>query len=283
MPATLEAMRHLGTDDTLVFLYGACGTHAERNTPDADMPLLVDLIEAGGGRVDGYVTCNHGVGDGCQCWSDSPGMFWVPAIRFGLDLKACYVLADSAQDSESAHLAGTRPMLVLCSRSIGDVLGNQPKHKDYPIAVDLTTAVAYLATEDEIVAQLGHPREEIAPAPPSQVLYADPGVLPRLTVVSPLAHERQARVTKSRAERRDIVRWLSFFVAGALGLSLGVAYLLTHLYRMQPFPRFVYYLTLQFISRPIRGLLFIAIGIAVIYLAVRRFFSLNEIWRRRRT
>ena len=283
MPATLEALRHLADDDTLVFLFCAHepGSEEHAQASDHGMPVLVDLIEAGGGRVDGYIACGHGADAGCDCWSETPGMFWVPALRFGLDLSTCYVLGDSELDTDSAHGSGARPMLVLSSRSIGDVLGNQPLHKDYPIAMELATAVEYIAVEQEITQQLGHPREATTPAPPLDLLYADPNTLPRLTVTSPLAASLQARVVKTRAELRDIVRWLSFFVAGALGLSLGVAYLLTHLYRVQPFPRFVWYLTLQFISRPARGALFTALGIAVILLAVRRFFSLNEIWRRR--
>jgi uncharacterized cofD-like protein len=50
--------------------------------------------------------------------------------------------------------------------------------------------------------------------------------------------------------------------------SLGVAYLITHLYREQPFPEFVGVLTLQFISRPVRGALFIGAGAAVITFAI---------------
>ena len=56
-----------------------------------------------------------------------------------------------------------------------------------------------------------------------------------------------------------------------MGLSLGIAYLLTHLYRMQRFPAYIYYITLQFIPRPLRGALFILWGAGVLFLAVRSF------------
>jgi uncharacterized cofD-like protein len=68
----------------------------------------------------------------------------------------------------------------------------------------------------------------------------------------------------------EIKRWLLMLIVGILGISLGIAYLITHLYRTQPFPPVAYYLTLQFIDRPFRGLLFIVIGFAVVVLALRQ-------------
>jgi uncharacterized cofD-like protein len=61
-----------------------------------------------------------------------------------------------------------------------------------------------------------------------------------------------------------VKRWLGLTVLGVLCVSLGTAYLITHLYRMQPLPEWVYYATLQFIDRPQRGALFIGVGAAVI-------------------
>jgi tellurite resistance protein TehA-like permease len=57
-------------------------------------------------------------------------------------------------------------------------------------------------------------------------------------------------------------------------LSLGIAYLLTHLYRVQPFPEFVYYLTLQFIPRPVRAALFILTGVGAVAVSLRAFLNL---------
>ena len=104
--------------------------------------------------------------------------------------------------------------------------------------------------------------------------------LPQLVATSALARGLLERIVKTKAQLRDIGRWLSFFVLGAMGLALGVAYLLTHLYRMQPFPQWIYYITLQFIPRPVRGALFIGLGIGVIVLAVKRFYGSTRIWRR---
>ena len=48
MPATLEALRHLADDDTLVFLFCAHepGSEEHAQASDHGMPVLVDLIEA---------------------------------------------------------------------------------------------------------------------------------------------------------------------------------------------------------------------------------------------
>jgi hypothetical protein len=81
---------------------------------------------------------------------------------------------------------------------------------------------------------------------------------------------------------RHVRQWLVLFVLGGVWLSLGIAYLLTHLYRVQPFPEFVWYLTLQFVPRPIRGLLFIAGGMVVVAMSLRAFLQLFPSGDRRR-
>ena len=65
-----------------------------------------------------------------------------------------------------------------------------------------------------------------------------------------------------------IKRWLVLLLLGITFVSLGVAYLMVQAYRTQPFPDDVYYLTLQFIPRPVRGTLFITVGIIVSAIAV---------------
>ncbi|HEY3079433.1 MAG TPA: hypothetical protein VGM69_05955, partial [Chloroflexota bacterium] len=60
-----------------------------------------------------------------------------------------------------------------------------------------------------------------------------------------------------------VKRWLVLLIFGVTFTALGIAYILTHLYRTQPFPEWVGDVTLQFIDRPYRGGLFIALGVAV--------------------
>ena len=67
-----------------------------------------------------------------------------------------------------------------------------------------------------------------------------------------------------------VKRWFGLLSVGITLISLGVAYLMVHMYREQPFPEFVAYLTLQFVDRPLRGALFIASGLLVASLALMR-------------
>ncbi|MBC7235852.1 MAG: hypothetical protein H5T69_08420 [Chloroflexi bacterium] len=279
MPATLEAMRLLATEDRLLFLYGHqdAGQDGEQ---EANWRALLQQVEAGGGRIDGFVICSHREGEPCRCWGSVPAILWGPAAQFGLALEQCYLLADGQADVIAAYAVGARPLLVLGERTISQVLGNLPAHKDFPVAINLTTAVEYIQVEEEINAQLGHPRNPAAPSPATEELMAQPEALPRIEVTSRLAHGLEASLIRARAQLSDLVRWLSFFVFGTVGLSLGIAYLLTHFYRMQPFPEFAYYLTLQFIPRPMRGALFILWGLVVIALVVQRFYRSTRLLRK---
>jgi uncharacterized cofD-like protein len=68
-------------------------------------------------------------------------------------------------------------------------------------------------------------------------------------------------------------RWLLLILVGITLISLGMAYIATQLYRTQPFPEWVAFITLQFIDRPVRGLMFIVGGMAVVGLAI---YQLNR-------
>jgi len=270
-PATVEAVRLLADGNRLVFLYGRRPVASE-NPGEDGLEALVKQVEAGGGRIDGLLLCPHGEDAECRCWGDLPGIFWVAASQFSLQLSECYALGDAQRDVVAACAAGVRPLMVLSQRSIGEVLGNLPDRKDFPIATDLTQAVNYIGVEEDITRQLGRPRSTGLPVPSDEVLFAAPQALPNITVTSAVGQSQRARVARSRAQLRDIARWLTFFVLGAVGISLGIAYLLTHFYRIQPFPDYVYWVTLQFIPRALRGALFIAWGIGVILLALRSLY-----------
>ncbi len=276
-PATLEAIRTLGANDTLVMLWGRAPSAGDGSRREPSMDTLVKQVEAAGGHVDALITCPHGVDARCQCWGEQPSVIWVAASELELDLTSSYVLADDLADLGTAHAAGVRPVLVLGGRTIGAIVGDAPAQSGYPIATDLTAAASYIGVEDDIARQLGHARAEATPLPSNATLYADPAVLPDLHVTSAQAQSVQARVRKSRVELTDLSRWLTFFVLGAVGLSLGIAYILTHLYRQQPFPDFVYYISLQFIPRPLRGALFIAWGVGVLVIAFRSFYRSAKI------
>jgi hypothetical protein len=106
--------------------------------------------------------------------------------------------------------------------------------------------------------------------------------MPVIKVTSARLAAMRNQMREARLKLKDVARWLTFFILGSLGVTLGIAYLLTHLYRVQPFPDFIYYVTLQFISRPERGALFIVIGAGVILIALRSLYRSDFYARLRR-
>lgn len=70
-----------------------------------------------------------------------------------------------------------------------------------------------------------------------------------------------------------IKRWLLLLLAGVAAIGLGLAYLLRDIYQTWTFPPIAYYLTLQFLSRPVRAALFGMAGLSAIAVAV---FQLNR-------
>jgi uncharacterized cofD-like protein len=65
-----------------------------------------------------------------------------------------------------------------------------------------------------------------------------------------------------------VKRWLVLLFLGVTLLALGFAYFLVDIYRETPFPEIFYYLTLQFLYRVVRGLLFGVVGVAMVVLAI---------------
>ncbi|MBC7233638.1 MAG: HAD hydrolase-like protein [Chloroflexi bacterium] len=237
---------------------------------------MLDAIRAGGGRVDALLECPHRPEDHCGCWGTYPGFLYAAASQLDLRLEECYLLCDEANDVLLAYKVGCRPVLVLNGRAIGDLYdGHQPEPRDFPIARNLSMAVQYVLCEEEANEEWGHPRQ---PAPLLKLeelplMDENPAFTPTLKLFSPVPGFKAVLLNLPQLSR-SARRWLLFFVLGGVWLSLGIAYLLTHLYRVQPFPAFVWYLTLQFIPRPVRGLLFITTGAAVVWISLRAFLRL---------
>jgi uncharacterized cofD-like protein len=70
-----------------------------------------------------------------------------------------------------------------------------------------------------------------------------------------------------------IKRWLALLLFGVCLMGLGIAYVLREAYLQYTLPGVFYYLTLQFIARWARGLLFIALSLTTVGIAV---WKLNE-------
>jgi hypothetical protein len=58
-----------------------------------------------------------------------------------------------------------------------------------------------------------------------------------------------------------VKRWILLLVISCTAISLGIAFLLVQVYRTQPFPEWVYYVTLQNLDRTWRALIFFVFGV----------------------
>jgi uncharacterized cofD-like protein len=65
-----------------------------------------------------------------------------------------------------------------------------------------------------------------------------------------------------------VKRWLALMMLGVVIMGLGGAYVLREAYVSYTFPGFVYYLTLQFIPRIWRGVMFMAASVSIIVFAL---------------
>ncbi|HQV68780.1 MAG TPA: uridine diphosphate-N-acetylglucosamine-binding protein YvcK [Thermoflexales bacterium] len=70
-----------------------------------------------------------------------------------------------------------------------------------------------------------------------------------------------------------VKRWLALMVFGVVLIGLGIGYILVDIYRNADLPNFFYYLTLQFLDRIVRAVMFGALGIGA---AVYGFYRLNR-------
>lgn len=65
-----------------------------------------------------------------------------------------------------------------------------------------------------------------------------------------------------------IKRWLLLLLVGVAIAGLGIGYFLREVYVSYTFPAWVYYLTLQFLPRVVRGALFVGTSLAIILFAI---------------
>jgi uncharacterized cofD-like protein len=66
----------------------------------------------------------------------------------------------------------------------------------------------------------------------------------------------------------EVKRWIILLAVGILILDLAVAYFLKDIYQNAPWPSWTSYVTLQFLSRTQRGVVFLAVSLAVIVFAI---------------
>jgi len=266
-PEAIEAMQSLAESGLLTIVIAPWSRGGPAGTPkpleEGIVQRAVEQISAGReGAFIAALHCPHRPGEDCNCWGPEPGLLHEAAARFDLKLSECYLICDALADVDLAYAVGCRSFLILAGRTIDELYGGEePRYKDFPITKDLKKAIEYVLHEEETARALG-------PFPKAALL----------------PEEWIGRMIRPLSVKR-VGQWLLVLILGGLWLSLGIAYFFIHLYRIQPFPWQAWYITLQFIPRPLRGLLFLTGGAIVAVIALRRLASLigaNSASRERR-
>ena len=112
-----------------------------------------ELLAQEGARLDGIYYCPHHPEVGppayrkaCACRKPSPGMLERARDEMGIDLKASYMVGDSARDMGAGHRAGTTNVLVLTGYGKGELAYQSDTWTVKPdhVASDLLEAVEWI-------------------------------------------------------------------------------------------------------------------------------------------
>jgi len=270
---TVSAIRALAATALPIILVGRDALPASEDAEGKSLGSTMRVVArhvseaADGVQLDALLVCNHTPETECGCWGPHPGYLYEADVLLEARLNESYFLGDSLLDVNMAYAGGCRPVLVLAGRSIGEIFGDRPEHKDVPVAIDLQTAARYIQQEEKTTEETGKPWMAVPPALDTE--YFESGVaLPEVIPLSTIAQTWQAHRGRSRLTPSEVRRMMLAIVAGGVVLSLGIAYILTHLYRQQHFPEWVWYVTLQFIPRQVRGLIFILFGLLLLGVAL---------------
>lgn len=183
------------------------------------------------------------------------------ALSASVDPSAAFVVTADWAEAADADAAGFRPVFVLGDASLHSVLGpTEPEAKHVATALDLASAVRYVACESATDAAVG-------PFP-----FASHGE-------SPVAPARLP-------SQRDLARFFGLVVLAGTAVALGIAYFLREIYESWQLPAnaqpIVFLATLQFLPEWARGLLFLFAGIALGILATRARNALTAASARRK-
>jgi D-glycero-D-manno-heptose 1,7-bisphosphate phosphatase len=79
---------------------------------------MMKCVQAAGGRIDAVFFCPHTPEDACVCRKPLPGMMQEIGQRYGIELAAVPMVADTLRDLQAAVAAGCEPHLVRSGRAL---------------------------------------------------------------------------------------------------------------------------------------------------------------------
>ncbi|HHL39510.1 MAG TPA: D-glycero-beta-D-manno-heptose 1,7-bisphosphate 7-phosphatase [Deltaproteobacteria bacterium] len=159
---------YIGDPDDIVLIDGAA--EAVRMLGEAGLPVVVvtnqsgigrgyydedalrrvnervaRLLEAGGGRVEGFYHCPHPPEAGCRCRKPATGLVERAAAELAIDPAASYVVGDKVSDMELARRVSARAVLVLTG--FGAKAQEELRFEPHHTAADLLEAARWITAD----------------------------------------------------------------------------------------------------------------------------------------
>jgi D-glycero-D-manno-heptose 1,7-bisphosphate phosphatase len=106
---------------------------------------LSAIVTDAGGRIEAFLVCPHVPEDRCACRKPYPGLLYQAQARFGIDLKASYLVGDFETDMVAAAAAQCHSILVLSGRTHSGVPGAAGDH----VAPNLLAAAQLILSRKE--------------------------------------------------------------------------------------------------------------------------------------
>ena len=101
-----------------------------------------ELLSPMGGRIDAFLFCPHGPGDGCDCRKPRPGMLTEIGNRFQTSLDNVFFVGDNINDVTAARAAGAQPVIVKTGKGEKTVgMMDEKNLNNVPVYDDLADVV----------------------------------------------------------------------------------------------------------------------------------------------
>ncbi len=145
IPGSLDAIARLKHAGYTVLVAtnqsGLARGYYDEATLDAMHRKLDTLLEARGGRIDGFYVCPHGPDAGCDCRKPAAGLLEQIARDYETDLQGVPVVGDSLRDLQAALKVGARPLLVRTGKGERTLASGAPELAGIPVYDDLAACV----------------------------------------------------------------------------------------------------------------------------------------------
>ena len=120
---------------------GLARGYYDEATLEAMHHKLGTLLQARGGRIDGFYVCPHGPDAGCDCRKPAAGLLEQIAHDYETDLQGVPVVGDSLRDLQAALKVGARPLLVRTGKGERTLASGAPERAGIPVYDDLAACV----------------------------------------------------------------------------------------------------------------------------------------------